>query len=175
MTRRSRLELLAALRPRYAKASKKAKGHMLDEFCAATKCNRKYAFQLLRHGPHRSSKSKRGRRPCYVREVIATLVEVWPLRAQGVTHTVIGFEAKNRIQAARKLRNPFRSIEFPSAPLLPVQQLCLFHVMRMGLLQPNRRHAHEDAFLVQFVNAMGVGVAHARLQPTDELGQDFPR
>jgi len=77
MTRRSKLELLEALRPRYGKAGKKAKGRMLDEFCAATKYNRKYAIQLLRHGPPRSKKGKRGRRPRYGRDVIAALVEVW--------------------------------------------------------------------------------------------------
>jgi hypothetical protein len=77
MTRRSKLELLEALRPRYGKAGKKAKGRMLDEFCAATRYNRKYALQLLRHGPPRSKKGKPGRRPRYGRDVIAALVEVW--------------------------------------------------------------------------------------------------
>ena len=71
------LELLEALRPRYGKAGKKAKGRMLDDFCATTKYNRKYAIQLLRHGPLRSKKGKRGRRPCYGRDVTAALVEVW--------------------------------------------------------------------------------------------------
>jgi hypothetical protein len=77
MTRRSKLELLEALRPKYGKAGKKAKGRMLDEFCAATRYNRKYALQLLRHGPPRSKKGKPGRRPRYGRDVIAALVEVW--------------------------------------------------------------------------------------------------
>jgi len=77
MTRRSKLELLEALRPRYGKAGKKAKGRMLDEFCAATRYNRKYAIQLLRHGPPRSKKSKPGRRPRYGRDVIAALAEMW--------------------------------------------------------------------------------------------------
>jgi hypothetical protein len=77
MTRQSKLELLQALRPRYAKASRKAKGTMLDEFCSTTKYNRKYAIQLLRHGPLPSKKAKRGRRPLYGRQVIATLVQVW--------------------------------------------------------------------------------------------------
>jgi len=77
MTRRSKLELLEALRPRYGKAGKKAKGRMLGEFCAATKYNRKYAIQLLRHGPPRSKKGKPGRRPRYGGDVIAALVEVW--------------------------------------------------------------------------------------------------
>lgn len=58
MTRRSKLELLEALRPRYGKAGKKAKGRMLDEFCAATKYNRKYAIQLLRRGPNRPWREK---------------------------------------------------------------------------------------------------------------------
>lgn len=77
MTRQAKRELLEALRPRYAKASKKAKGHLLDEFCAATKYNRKYAIQLLRHGPPRSKKAKPGRRRRYGGDVIAALVEVW--------------------------------------------------------------------------------------------------
>lgn len=77
MTRRSKLELLEALRPRHGKAGKKAKGRMLDEFCAATKYNRKYAIQLLRHGPPRSKKGKRGRHPRYGRDVVAALVEAW--------------------------------------------------------------------------------------------------
>jgi hypothetical protein len=77
MTRRSKLELLEALRPRYGKAGKKAKGHLLDEFCAQRGTTRKYAIQLLRYGPPRSKKSKPGRRPRYGRDVIAALAKVW--------------------------------------------------------------------------------------------------
>lgn len=77
MTRQGKRELLEALRPRYGKAGKKAKGHLLDEFCAATKYNRKYAIQLLRHGPPQPKKGKPGRRPRYGGDVVAALVEVW--------------------------------------------------------------------------------------------------
>jgi len=77
MTRQTKLELLAALRPRYVNASKKEKGRILDEFCAATGYNRKYAIELMRHGAPRPKQHKRGRRRRYGRDVIAALAEVW--------------------------------------------------------------------------------------------------
>ena len=36
---------------RYWRAGKREKGRILDEFCAATGCSRKYALGLLRHPP----------------------------------------------------------------------------------------------------------------------------
>ncbi|MGA9531293.1 MAG: transposase family protein [Anaerolineales bacterium] len=79
MTRQSKLELLAALRPRYKKANKKEKGRILDQFCAATGYNRKYAIDLMRHGPHKGKGKKQGRRRRYGPDVIAVLVELWQI------------------------------------------------------------------------------------------------
>ena len=45
----ARRELLASTAPRYAKANKKQKQTILDEFTAATGYNRKYAITLLKH------------------------------------------------------------------------------------------------------------------------------
>ena len=43
----ARLELLQALRERYREAGRVAKGRILDEFVAVTKCHRKHAVRLL--------------------------------------------------------------------------------------------------------------------------------
>jgi hypothetical protein len=51
MTSKSKRELLEAVRPRYLRANKSEKAHILDEFCAATGYHRKYAIRLLKHGP----------------------------------------------------------------------------------------------------------------------------
>lgn len=79
MTRQGKLELLAALRPRYMQASKKEKGRILDQFCAATRYNRKYAIDLMRHGPPNPKKRRRGRRRRYGQDVIAALAQVWEI------------------------------------------------------------------------------------------------
>ena len=46
----SKHELAAALQGRYLKATKTAKGRLLDEFCAVTGYHRRHAVRLLRHG-----------------------------------------------------------------------------------------------------------------------------
>ena len=47
MSRAARKELLAALRGRYARASKSEKGAILNEFVALSGYNRKYATRML--------------------------------------------------------------------------------------------------------------------------------
>lgn len=46
----SKHELAAALQGRYLKATKAAKGGLLDECCAVTGYHRRHAVRLLRHG-----------------------------------------------------------------------------------------------------------------------------
>ncbi|MBN1933473.1 MAG: transposase family protein [Anaerolineae bacterium] len=78
MTPAAKRELLTALRPRYLKASKAEKSRILDEFVAATGYHRKYAIQLLKHGPPPPRVGVRRTTPTpYTRAVVAALVQVW--------------------------------------------------------------------------------------------------
>jgi hypothetical protein len=78
----SRRELLAALRPRYRRASKAEKGVILDEFVAATGYHRKYAIHLLWHGPPPpASRPRRGHTP-YGPAVVRALTQLWQLSGQ---------------------------------------------------------------------------------------------
>src|SRR3989304_3980936 len=77
MVRQSKRELVEALRPRYRKGTRVEKGRVLDQVCAATGYNRKYAIGLFGQGPALRPKRKRGRRPEYGPEVVAALVKVW--------------------------------------------------------------------------------------------------
>ena len=77
VTPEAKRELVEATRPRYLKASKAQKGRILDEFVATTEYNRKYALHLLKHGPPRKPKKRRGRGRVYTNEVVAALVQVW--------------------------------------------------------------------------------------------------
>ena len=65
---------------RYAKASKKGRGLMLDELCALTGYNRSYATRLLRArarpAPRRRT-PRRGRRATYTGELLPPLRKVW--------------------------------------------------------------------------------------------------
>jgi hypothetical protein len=65
---------------RYAKASKKQRGAMLDELCALVGYNRSYAARLLRaraRGEPRPCPRRRGRRATYERELLVPLTKVW--------------------------------------------------------------------------------------------------
>jgi hypothetical protein len=48
MSQLSKKELLEAIRPRYRKANKVEKQHILDEFVAATCYHRKHAIRILK-------------------------------------------------------------------------------------------------------------------------------
>ena len=79
----ARRELLASTAPRYAKANKKLKQTILDEFTASTGYHRKYAIDLLKHYNPKTAKTKRRRAPRqaqprqYTEEVQQALVTVW--------------------------------------------------------------------------------------------------
>jgi len=74
---------------RYRKASRKKKGQILDEFCATTEYNRKYAARVLRKGPGKKrGKSPpgrprplrgQGRKPIYTNDVRKALVKIWAI------------------------------------------------------------------------------------------------
>jgi hypothetical protein len=50
MSKHSKRELVEVVQPRYLKADKAEKRHIMDEFVAATRYHRKYANRLLKHG-----------------------------------------------------------------------------------------------------------------------------
>lgn len=79
MTRQALLELVAALRPRYAQATKATKKVILDEFCATTGYHRKAAIRLLNHAPPRTGRPPRRGRPRHYlpQEVLAPLLLAW--------------------------------------------------------------------------------------------------
>ncbi len=59
MSQHSKREMIEEIRPRYLKANKAGKKHILDEFIATTGYHRKYAIRVLKHGP----KPKRLKKP----------------------------------------------------------------------------------------------------------------
>jgi len=80
MSQRSKRELAEAIRPRYLKATKAEKEHILTEFVASTGYHRKYAIRLLNRGcPPRTLKKKPGRKKVYQGEVVAALEQLWEI------------------------------------------------------------------------------------------------
>lgn len=79
MSHRSKQELVAAIQPRYLKAGKKDKSHILDEFVAATGYHRKHALRLLKRGTAPKGYKKTGRRKIYEGEVVSALEQIWEI------------------------------------------------------------------------------------------------
>jgi hypothetical protein len=77
VTRRSIEEYAQALRPRYAKAAKREKSKILDEFTQVTGFHRKAAIRLLNQVSQLTSGKRRGRKCKYGLEVAEALKEVW--------------------------------------------------------------------------------------------------
>ena len=75
--RRSILEYVQALKPRYRKASKEEKGRMLDEFTNVTGLHRKSAIRLLNRVSRAKTGKRRGRRCGYGSDVVGMLKAVW--------------------------------------------------------------------------------------------------
>lgn len=79
MSQRSKRELIATIRPRYLKADKAGKAHILDEFIATTGYHRKYAIRVLKHGSPPKGLKKAGRRKVYQGAVVQTLEQIWEI------------------------------------------------------------------------------------------------
>jgi hypothetical protein len=74
----SRHDLARPLAPRYAHASRREQGQLLDEFCALTGYTRKHALVLLRHPPAEERVcNRRGRPPSYGPAEVALLRVCW--------------------------------------------------------------------------------------------------
>lgn len=78
----TKLELIKATKPRYLEADKKGKGKILDEFCANTDFNRKYAITILAAGYEYDKVKKYGRKKrkiTYGSEVMLPVIKIWEL------------------------------------------------------------------------------------------------
>lgn len=82
MSQRSKRELLATIRPRYRKASKKEKQKILDEFVAVTGYHRKYAIRVMNSEEHKKHRKKPGPRRIYQGEVVTALEYIWEICGQ---------------------------------------------------------------------------------------------
>lgn len=82
MSHRSKQELLETVRPRYQRAKKVEKQHILDEFVAATLYHRKYAIRVLNQAVRRKHPKKRGRLKIYQGEVVVVLEQIWAICGQ---------------------------------------------------------------------------------------------
>lgn len=79
MSQRSKREMIEAIRPRYLKANKAGKAHILDEFIATTGYHRKYAIRVLKHGSKPKGLKKPGRRKVYQGKVVQALEQIWEI------------------------------------------------------------------------------------------------
>jgi hypothetical protein len=77
VTEAARREYAAALRARYAGASRAEKGRILDEYCRTTGGHRKAAIRMLRREP--TAARRGGRRPVYGPAFAAAVAELWEL------------------------------------------------------------------------------------------------
>lgn len=81
MSHRSRWEYFRAIYARYRQADRKLKRVILNEFCANTRYNRKYAIRLLNGPPPSRFQPQRARRrarsPSYGPVVLSVLQAVW--------------------------------------------------------------------------------------------------
>jgi hypothetical protein len=107
MVLRSKRDYLEAISSRYARAGKKGKTLILDEFCANCGYNRKYAFRLLRK-PHRKQSGKNGNRPgpkvmYHEAKLIEALKHIWFATDQ---------TCSKKLKAALPLWLPFYGREF---------------------------------------------------------------
>ena len=80
MKRETRYDYAAAVGMRYQRSGREQKGWILDEFCAATGYNRKYAIKLLRGPfPRAALPPGHGRPPVYGPEEVAVLRPCWQI------------------------------------------------------------------------------------------------
>jgi hypothetical protein len=79
MSQGSKRELVAAIRPRYLKANKAGKEHILNELIATTGYHRKSAIRVLKHGAKPKGLKKPGRQKIYRGEVVQVLEQIWEI------------------------------------------------------------------------------------------------
>jgi len=113
--RASRWEYLRQIHPRYRKAGKAEKGRILDEFCAVTRYNRKYALRVLNRPPPEKRPRKRSpRRPTYPPKMVSILAAIWE---------AAGYPWSVRLKALIPLWLPWVRKHFSLTPRLEKQLL----------------------------------------------------
>ena len=104
--RETRYDYAAAVGARYQRSSREQKGWILDEFCAATGYNRKYAIKLL-HGPHPrvALPVGHGRPPLYGQAEAAVLRTCWEIADHVCSKRLAPFlpELLDRLRACGEL------------------------------------------------------------------------
>jgi hypothetical protein len=134
MVLRSKRDYLEAISSRHARAGKKGKALILDEFCATCGYNRQYAIRLLRK-PHRKTSGRNGSRPgpkvmYHEAKLIEALKRIWFATDQ--MHS-------KKLKAALPLWLPFYEMEFE-----PMEKASLKKLLRASppsidkLLKPHR-------------------------------------
>jgi len=79
MDMHSRNQYLKALIGKYLKASKRAKGELLDEYCRNTGHNRKYVIRKIRRLAFTEPRPRRARKPRYGYDVRGVVAQIWEL------------------------------------------------------------------------------------------------
>lgn len=112
------MEYIKKVYERYQKASKSAKGRMLDELCRVCDYNRKYAIWKLGSWVRgaRLSRKGRGRPKTYEKEVLAVLEKIWE---------AANYPWSVRLKAILKLWRPWMKKHYPLSPALEAQLLAI--------------------------------------------------
>jgi hypothetical protein len=133
---KTKVKITGEVSKRYARASKKEKGRMLDEFCALTDYNRKYAGRVLsqaartrrtRPPPGRPKPYRgQGRKPVYTLEVRKSLVKAWAILdcpcgkrlVAALPDTVKALEKHGEIDLGEEVRSKLLSMSASTADRL---------------------------------------------------------
>ncbi len=126
MSQQTKREYLEIIRLRYRAAARGLKTIILDEFCANTKLNRKYAIRLIKSGL--KTKKNSGRKAFYSQSAFSHLKRIWLLSEQPCSKRMVGLmrnwlpfylcptEVKKQLYLMSpatidRLLRPFRAIE----------------------------------------------------------------
>jgi hypothetical protein len=131
VSQKSKWEYLKAIYPRYHKASKTLRHHILNEFCQICGYNRKYAIRLLNSSPpQRPHPHQRKRRVTYGHQVISLLTAIWE---------TAGYPCSQRLKALLPLWLPWAEKHFPLSANLQRQLLRISPATMDRRLKPKKR------------------------------------
>jgi hypothetical protein len=112
----SKREYTHVVYQRYAKASRATKHRILDEFCATTGYNRKYAIQVLNGPPPRRRPRRRQRPKTYGPQTSSVLAAIWE---------AAGYPWSSRLKALLPLWLPWAQRRFRFSPRVEHQLLAI--------------------------------------------------